>query len=103
MQCQTYIDELFPKGEVRNIVVKGTSEIIATFLPFANQSDDLIANIPNLINLISPYLEAAAGIQIKIEDNKTSDQVGKVVIKNCLLYTSPSPRDKRQTRMPSSA
>ena len=26
-----------------------------------------------------------------------------VVINNCLLYTSPSPRDKRQSRMPSSA
>ena len=25
------------------------------------------------------------------------------VIKSCLLYTSPSPRDKRQSRMPSSA
>ena len=25
------------------------------------------------------------------------------VICNCLLYTSPSPRDKRQSRMPSSA
>ena len=24
-------------------------------------------------------------------------------IENCLLYTSPSPRDKRQSRMPSSA
>ena len=24
-------------------------------------------------------------------------------IMNCLLYTSPSPRDKRQSRMPSSA
>ena len=24
-------------------------------------------------------------------------------MKNCLLYTSPSPRDKRQSRMPSSA
>ena len=24
-------------------------------------------------------------------------------ISNCLLYTSPSPRDKRQSRMPSSA
>ena len=24
-------------------------------------------------------------------------------LKNCLLYTSPSPRDKRQSRMPSSA
>ena len=26
-----------------------------------------------------------------------------VSIKSCLLYTSPSPRDKRQSRMPSSA
>ena len=25
------------------------------------------------------------------------------VAKSCLLYTSPSPRDKRQSRMPSSA
>ena len=28
---------------------------------------------------------------------------GKGVTKACLLYTSPSPRDKRQSRMPSSA
>ena len=28
---------------------------------------------------------------------------GKGVYKTCLLYTSPSPRDKRQSRMPSSA
>ena len=27
----------------------------------------------------------------------------KVLLTNCLLYTSPSPRDKRQSRMPSSA
>ena len=26
-----------------------------------------------------------------------------LVVKGCLLYTSPSPRDKRQSRMPSSA
>ena len=26
-----------------------------------------------------------------------------VTLKSCLLYTSPSPRDKRQSRMPSSA
>ena len=25
------------------------------------------------------------------------------IVKDCLLYTSPSPRDKRQSRMPSSA
>ena len=29
--------------------------------------------------------------------------IGNVHIKLCLLYTSPSPRDKRQSRMPSSA
>ena len=29
------------------------------------------------------------------------DQMGKPFV--CLLYTSPSPRDKRQSRMPSSA
>ena len=29
--------------------------------------------------------------------------LGKAKLKDCLLYTSPSPRDKRQSRMPSSA
>ena len=29
--------------------------------------------------------------------------IGDQLIKGCLLYTSPSPRDKRQSRMPSSA
>ena len=35
-----------------------------------------------------------------------AETIGKVsggMITNCLLYTSPSPRDKRQSRMPSSA
>ena len=26
-----------------------------------------------------------------------------ILLESCLLYTSPSPRDKRQSRMPSSA
>ena len=30
-------------------------------------------------------------------------QVGRPLPKNCLLYTSPSPRDQRGSRMPSSA
>ena len=30
-------------------------------------------------------------------------QVEGLKLYNCLLYTSPSPRDKRQSRMPSSA
>ena len=44
-----------------------------------------------------------------IEDfiNKAfSENINKLIVvtgKGCLLYTSPSPRDKRQSRMPSSA
>ena len=43
------------------------------------------------------------------EDNKIVDGAKDAiegvadVTKDCLLYTSPSPRDKRQSRMPSSA
>ena len=29
--------------------------------------------------------------------------ITKEEVRTCLLYTSPSPRDKRQSRMPSSA
>ena len=37
--------------------------------------------------------------------NKTnvSNQVDYQRLKNCLLYTSPSPRDRQKSRMPSSA
>ena len=37
-------------------------------------------------------------------NNKGASSKNKPVdVKACLLYTSPSPRDKRQSRMPSSA
>ena len=39
-------------------------------------------------------------------DGKNADEMienAQQYIKICLLYTSPSPRDKRQSRMPSSA
>ena len=32
-----------------------------------------------------------------------ANEKGKIKIKNCLLYTSPSPRDNTTSRMPSSA
>ena len=36
-------------------------------------------------------------------DGKPWIDLSEQELKNCLLYTSPSPRDKRQSRMPSSA
>ena len=48
--------------------------------------------------------------EIIVVDNNSTDDSMNIVntfdfedIKTCLLYTSPSPRDKRQSRMPSSA
>ena len=68
--------------------------------------------------ITSVTLIAAAGAQFLYFDNDYRVFFGKenpqlkafekiqqtyTKIDNCLLYTSPSPRDKRQSRMPSSA
>ena len=53
---------------------------------------------------ISPFAtgEGTWYIDIKI-NNKTHRSPEPYGSITCLLYTSPSPRDKRQSRMPSSA
>ena len=48
---------------------------------------------------VSEACEKADWIMILLPDEFQKD----VYLKDCLLYTSPSPRDKRQSRMPSSA
>ena len=56
------------------------------------------------------YPNAAVGFVKMVQDNGVGAfykgyvaTVSRDVPWNCLLYTSPSPRDKRQSRMPSSA
>ena len=62
---------------------------------------------PQLANF---YSNVRKSFQIFVKDNKPigdkwsfDEDNRKRVPKGCLLYTSPSPRDKRQSRMPSSA
>ena len=44
------------------------------------------------------------GFSVELLEESPGEVVGiKSCTLNCLLYTSPSPRDKRQSRMPSSA
>ena len=58
---------------------------------------------------ITRVLGAANGIQGVLEDrlyDMGQEDAGELELLRytpCLLYTSPSPRDKRQSRMPSSA
>ena len=39
----------------------------------------------------------------KLNTDENPNVASQYGIRSCLLYTSPSPRDKRQSRMPSSA
>ena len=48
---------------------------------------------PDGTDYVGPYIETAKGLTL----------AGKTLDKNCLLYTSPSPRDRTRSRMPSSA
>ena len=61
----------------------------------------LFALPPNNITGLKLIWETA-DIIWKLADD-TSDDINWYTKRTCLLYTSPSPRDKRQSRMPSSA
>ena len=60
--------------------------------------DDLDSVIKDFV--IKLLKKAAAKTENKLDDELVA-AVAKALL--CLLYTSPSPRDKRQSRMPSSA
>ena len=49
------------------------------------------------------YFRADGGLQLQKTMRTNSQISSSIATGTCLLYTSPSPRDKRQSRMPSSA
>ena len=54
-------------------------------------------------NNLRDFLESSEGIQlINVVDNG-KDAYHFIMDEACLLYTSPSPRDRQKSRMPSSA
>ena len=59
-------------------------------------------------DVVSPDAETvgddtATSKKIAMASMEQAEQVGAGSIKGCLLYTSPSPRDRTRSRMPSSA
>ena len=83
-------------------------KIILLFIlifPFSHVNADEIYNLIKIPNLEIyklknenniRYLNAKGDFKIGVDNNITCN-------KTCLLYTSPSPRDMRRSRMPSSA
>ena len=62
----------------------------------------------SLVSVAGVHVEPFGAYSSKIKDLKELPQGANVVIPNdatngCLLYTSPSPRDRQKSRMPSSA
>ena len=58
------------------------------------------------VSRMTPVYRASSILEVKQQDRQIFDQnseVEDVVVDNCLLYTSPSPRDGLLSRMPSSA
>ena len=58
--------------------------------------------VDGLFGVLSGHRDALIALslgEIKISQDKSDT----IYATSCLLYTSPSPRDKRQSRMPSSA
>ena len=72
------------------------SKFVLEKLSFKEQDGKEIADF--LVNHFHADHSLDGGDSPKVHWGKTSWQIN-----NCLLYTSPSPRDKRQYRMPSSA
>ena len=56
---------------------------------------DIAAELGVSINTVHKALTGKAGVSESVR--------AKVNAKACLLYTSPSPRDRQKSRMPSSA
>ena len=53
--------------------------------------------------IVQAYLDTKLDLTINGEVGKDLNARGLIYLKNCLLYTSPSPRDPKISRMPSSA
>ena len=65
---------------------------------------DIGASVMGTSHRQAPVKNVVDSIRAGLADLFSLPEGYKVVLSNgCLLYTSPSPRDKRQSRMPSSA
>ena len=97
---------------------EGQVDMINDGFKVISEGGFLLANAPTGIGKTAASLAAAltvarsrTGARVLFLTGRQSqhrivvDTVRRIneMIKDCLLYTSPSPRDKRQSRMPSSA
>ena len=69
----------------------------------ADIGDEVTGDLDIYVTFGAADLQGSALVHLKSDTAGTGLKVESVLSSGCLLYTSPSPRDKRQSRMPSSA
>ena len=76
------------------------------FRNYIYTTDYISQQLNQILSILSRYLKEAEFIG-EIEDRTTQINIIQIIFIgkdiDCLLYTSPSPRDQRGSRMPSSA
>ena len=78
-----------------SLVLLSSTDAAQTVLSFSDQNES--ASTPDFFRQQGEFAE---NTELNFERERESERER---IETCLLYTSPSPRDKRQSRMPSSA
>ena len=93
-----------------NILVGLVGAVLALTIPVKAVADDAVyATItsvtPNYIELVTPVRKNICSfVDVPVyETVQGQGATGLEVLGGCLLYTSPSPRDRQKSRMPSSA
>ena len=92
-------DHVVPDFLSRNVVA--AVEATGISIQQLQQNDPEIKDVQNILTKGVPFRE-----RLPLVDRKVLEKVASQCDMRdgvCLLYTSPSPRDKRQSRMPSSA
>ena len=58
---------------------------------------------PDMVGLNIAVHNGRQHVPIFVQEDMVGHKLGEFVLTSCLLYTSPSPRDAHESRMPSSA
>ena len=87
------------------IYLEGDAQMVV--LPGAEGDLGVLPNHSNIITSLRPGIIKVTNSDqtqsLFVEEGFIKFSNNELLVIACLLYTSPSPRDKRQSRMPSSA
>ena len=91
-----------------DIIVWNMAQLATSLVPLMPDQENAVKVFTEAIHAMPQMIqkEWAAVFAAKLgiaKSTETDAQLARDLLNICLLYTSPSPRDKRQSRMPSSA